>query len=81
MNTGEQSTGSALLTVRNDGGRPAEAVAEGREVGECQQCAKALASNWFCRIVRGLETILLCSPECALRYFDAQNQEITACSP
>lgn len=71
MNSGEQSTGSALQTVRNDSGK----------AGECQQCAKALASNWFCRIFRGLETILLCSPECALRYFDAQNPEMTACSP
>jgi len=39
---------------------------------ECFVCGKRIADNWFCRIPRdGSSSIVLCSPSCALRHFDA----------
>ncbi len=50
---------------------PAE---DGQEQSHCQQCGKALASDWFCRITRGSEATVLCSAQCALRYMDHEPQ-------
>lgn len=37
----------------------------------CHVCDVDVSSGWFARIPRGEETVLLCSPECAMRYFES----------
>jgi len=38
----------------------------------CLICGKAiLDEHWFCRLPCGDERVVLCSPACAMRYFDA----------
>jgi hypothetical protein len=44
---------------------------------KCFICGKELANGWFCRIPRdGISSILLCSPSCALRHFDAPHEPL-----
>ena len=38
---------------------------------KCFVCGKEIADGaWFCRVPHGAKRIVLCSPSCALRYFD-----------
>ena len=40
---------------------------------KCFTCDKEIADGgWFCRLPRGGTRIVLCSPGCAIRYFDAE---------
>jgi hypothetical protein len=38
---------------------------------QCHVCGVDVSNGWFARIPHGAETILLCSPKCAMRYFDS----------
>jgi hypothetical protein len=41
---------------------------------KCHMCDKTIFDQeWFCRLPRGDERILLCCPSCAIRYFDQSN--------
>lgn len=37
----------------------------------CRVCGVDVSTGWFARIPLGEETVLLCSPECGMRYFDS----------
>ena len=38
---------------------------------KCFICGKALGNGWFCRIPRDGKLIVLCSPSCAMRFYEA----------
>ena len=42
---------------------------------KCFGCSKETPEDqWFCRVPRGPERIVLCSPSCAIRRFDASHR-------
>jgi hypothetical protein len=58
--SGTQTTGGDA-PVQNDG------AAEQK----CFICGKALGNGWFCRIPHDGKRIVLCSPSCAMRFYEA----------
>lgn len=45
------------------------------EPKRCHVCGKDVSSGWFARIRDGSGWVLLCSPGCAMRYYDSVRPE------
>jgi hypothetical protein len=50
--------------------RPFTAVDVGAAEQKCFVCGKEITDGWFCRIPRDGGRIVLCSPSCAMRFFE-----------
>jgi hypothetical protein len=45
-------------------------IGDGATEQKCFVCGKAVGDGWFCRIPRDGKRIVLCSPSCAMRFFE-----------
>jgi hypothetical protein len=45
-------------------------IGDGAAEQKCFVCGKEVGDGWFCRIPRDGKRIVLCSPSCAIRFFE-----------